>query len=252
MLPRAKGKVLSFRGIEYPDRAESRIVKMPGQLRDWQIKCVCGGTHLTCNGGWMKRIEDRARPILIPLITGRSTRLSHTDQIIIASWAALKAMVSEYDLGGHVTTHHTQRKRMKIRQLPPENGWGIWIGHYERVGWKPEWISHPLLILPHERMMKRSSREATYFNSHVSTQVIGKLFIQIIRTPDPLIIDWWRFAVPERGTLFRIWPSAQFSIKWPARALTDRDADFVASAFVTRVREIARRETAAAHSAPPS
>jgi hypothetical protein len=247
MLPRAKGKTLSYRGMEYPNHIESQIVKMPGQPRDWQIKCVCGGTHLTCNGGWMKAIEDKARPILIPLITGRSTRLSYNDQIMIATWATLKAMISEYDLGGKVTTHHSQRKRMKNRQLPPKNGWGIWIGHYERIRWKPEWISRPLLILPHERMIKRPSREATYFNSHTSTQVIGNLFIQIIRTPDPLIVERWRFAIPERGTLFHIWPSARFSIKWPGRALTDRDADFVASAFAIRLLEIARREMAAAH-----
>jgi hypothetical protein len=249
MLPRATGKIRSLRAIEYADRSEGQVIKMPGQMRDWQIKCVCGGTHLTCNGGWMKTLEDKARPILIPLITGQQTRLSPTDQVTIAGWAALKAMVSEYDPGGKVTTHHTQRKRMKALQLPPEKGWGIWIGHYERVRWKPEWISRPLLVLPHERAIKRPSREATFFNGHTSTQVVGKLFIQITRTPDPVIIDLWRFAVPERGTLFRIWPAAQYSIKWPGRTLTDRSADFIATAFVAYLKEVFRRETATTPSA---
>jgi hypothetical protein len=141
MAPRPKGKAISRVGTLYLDRDETTTRKLSGQLRDWQIKCVCGGSHLTCNGGWMKGIEDQAKPILVPLILGNANRLQPGDQAIIATWAIPKVMVSEYDSISHVTTHWTQRRRMRTRQLPPEKGWGVWIGHYERVNWSPEWIS---------------------------------------------------------------------------------------------------------------
>ncbi len=150
MQPRAKGRVEAYRGRQYPDHSISKIVRLPGQMRDWQIKCVCGGTHLTCNGGWMKKIEDQARPIMIPLIVGHESRIYPADQAIIATWAVLKSMVSDFDREAHVTVHHTQRRRMKTRHLPPQRGWGVWIGHYERKNWKPQWISQPLLLLSEE------------------------------------------------------------------------------------------------------
>ena len=109
---------MSFRGREYPDKRHPTIVtKMPGQIRDWKVYCVCGGTHLTCNGGWMREIEDRARPILIPLIKGEEIRLSPADQSVIAAWAALKAIVGEYDERMPVTVHHTHRKYLMIPRL---------------------------------------------------------------------------------------------------------------------------------------
>jgi hypothetical protein len=131
---------------------------------------------------------------------------------------------------------------MMTRQLPPASRWGVWIGHYERKKWIPEWIGRPLLILPEERFKKRSSRKATHFNSNATTQVIGKLFIQIIHTPMPDLIERWRFTLPHGGTLFRIWPAASFSITWPGQVMSDMDADTAATAFAAKVWEIARKE----------
>jgi hypothetical protein len=206
MLPRATGRVSSLRSTEYTDRKVSKVVRVPWQVRDWQIRCVCGGTHLTCNGGWMKSIEDAARPIMKPLILGHEVRLNQNAQAILATWAILKLMISEYDEGAKVTVHHMHRKYIKAHQRPPEKGWGVWIGHYERVRWKPEWISQPLLIISEENLRKRSSRDATYFNSNATVQVIGKLFIHVIHSPMPNMIERWRNIVPHGGTVFRIWP----------------------------------------------
>ena len=129
---------------------------------------------------------------------------------------------------------------MKTRHLPPQRGWGVWIGHYERKNWKPEWISQPLLLLSEEGLEKRSSREATYFNSNTTTQVIGKLFIQVIHCPMRFGVERWRFATPNGGTLFRIWPVSQISIKWPGNPLNDGDADAVAAALPTLILRFAR------------
>ena len=242
MAPRPKGKAISRVGTLYLDRDETTTRKLSGQLRDWQIKCVCGGSHLTCNGGWMKGIEDRAKPILVPLILGNATRLQPGDQAIIATWAILKVMVSEYDSISHVTTHWTQRKRMRIRQLPPEKGWGVWIGHCERVNWSPEWISLPFFVPSDAVLARRGLREPTYYNANSVTQVIGKLFVQVIHSPVPDdFVERWKFSSPRRGTLFRIWPLSCISIKWPGRALTDREADQIADAIPEFLKVVNRQ-----------
>lgn len=242
MLPRESGKAKSFIGMDYIDRSDHIVQKLPGAIRDWQVKCVCGGFQHSCNSGWMKGIEDAAKPILKPLILGQQTRISPSSQQIIATWASLKNMVAEYGLGGHITVHHTQRKRMMTIQLPPASRWGVWIGHYERMEWKPEWVSRPLLIVPEKQLAKLTNREPSYFNSNCTTQIIGKLFIHVIHTPMPNLIGRVRFDLPDGGSLYRIWPPSVFDISWPGQVMTDRDANTAATDFATRALGIGRRE----------
>ncbi len=98
------------------------------------LRCSClisykgTGTHGTCNGGWMKRIDDRAKPILAPLIKGEytvnnPTRIDPGQMATIATWAALKVMIAEFDEGNQPLTHRyaaectcgtTKRPREKI------------------------------------------------------------------------------------------------------------------------------------------
>jgi len=245
--PREKGKALSLQGIRNFNRKETREAKLPGQLRDWQVKAVCGGDTTTCNNGWMRSLEERARPLLEQLITGVPKKpdqdgkfqLSAKEQELIAAWAALKAIVGQYGEGDWPTTHHTQRKRLRAREIPPENGWGIWIGHFERKAWRPGWVSTAISILPEKS--KRFHAKKPYFNSHSTTQVIGNLFIQVIHTPMPGFIERWRFPLPHKGTLIRIWPPANYSVRWPLGSLDDTDADAIASAFFKWMDAIASR-----------
>ena len=240
--PRSMTKYRAMGSITYHDRTDIEILKRSGDVRDWQIKCVCS---LPCNNGWMRRIENEARRVVIPLITGQQTRLSTANQQTLATWAVLKAMVAEYDMQGHVTTHHTQRKRMMNNQTIPDTGWTVWVGHYVRRRWAISYFAHPFLHLSDKQLARRSNEKATYFNSNMSTQVIGQLFIEVIRSPARDFVDRWRFSTPNKGSLYRIWPPSGFSIAWPGRTMTDRDADYVATAlrdFLGRIVEARGRK----------
>jgi hypothetical protein len=186
----------------------------------------------------MRHVEDRARPVLVPLLLGDATRLQPHDQAIIATWAIMKVMVSEYSRNGHVTVHWTQRRRMRTRRSPPEKGWGVWLGHYERQNWKGGWNSQAFFIASDAVVARRGLREPTYYNSSSVTLVVGKLFIQIIHAPMPELIERYKFP-PLRGTLLPIWPLSSFSIVWPQRTLSDRDADNISDAIHQCLREIA-------------
>jgi hypothetical protein len=84
-----------------------------------------------------------------------------------------------------------------------------------------------------------------FFNSHSSAQVIGQLFIHVLRSPTPDLIPRWRFATPNGGTLFRIWPPTQVSIAWPGKIMSDLDAVCTSNAFMNFVLGIQRREITA-------
>jgi hypothetical protein len=216
----------------YIERSDRFLFKRAGDIRDWQVQCVC---EVKCNNGWMRqKIEDPARAVMVPIITGQRVRISVEHQRIIAAWATLKAMVAEFDEYARVTTHHTQRKLLMRTQAPPLQGWTVWIGHYVRSKWVPYWGSTPFLYLSSEQEKIRGAhKRATCYNSHISTQVIGQLFIHVIRSPARSFVNRWRFSTPHKGALFRIWPPANASINWPTRTMTDWDADYVASAMKT-------------------
>ena len=59
--------------------------KRVGGSTVFKLTPVCAG----CNGGWMRKLEDLARPILTPLVVGTDTHLSVDDQHVIARWIAL-------------------------------------------------------------------------------------------------------------------------------------------------------------------
>jgi hypothetical protein len=196
----------------------------------------------------MKDIEDRAKPIMTDLILGNDTRIFPADQEVIATWAILKVMVAEFDINSNVTIHHSQRKFIKAHKVAPMRGWSVWIGHYERKDWLPEWVSRPMLLVSHEIANRRVNYETTHFNSNSTTQVLGKLFIHVIHTPMTSLIKRWRFSFPHKGAFFRIWPPVQSSIKWPGAALDDRSADDISDALFRYMSKVqadwfASRET---------
>lgn len=237
---RSMRKYQVLRSDSHIDRSDRKLVKRRGDIRDWRVDCVC---ELPCNNGWMRQIENRARPVMMRLIDGQSFLRGETAQItpeqqkIIATWAVLKAMVAEFDQHGWVTTHHMQRKYFLRTQSPPK-GWTVWIGPFLRGNWNPHWISHPFLFRsPKQEVRKGPDVAATYFNSGISTQIIGQLFIQVIRSPSHTFIEGWRFSLPDKGSFFRIWPAANYNIAWPGQFMSDRDADYVSGAAYNFIME---------------
>jgi hypothetical protein len=53
-----------------------------------KINHVCRG----CNNGWMADIERVTKPVLLPLIQGKASRLRKLDQIAIATWMLKSAL----------------------------------------------------------------------------------------------------------------------------------------------------------------
>jgi hypothetical protein len=109
--------------IQHVDKTDFiNDLRMSGPVRDWQIKCVCGGTNNSCNNGWMRGIENAANPIMTPLIRGDAALLSPADQTTIATWAVLKAMVVHHEF----IPRKMRKKFATTRHPSPE--WSVWIG----------------------------------------------------------------------------------------------------------------------------
>ena len=65
----------------------------PGELFTKKMKVVCQ----LGNNGWMSVLEEAAKPLLTPLITGDHITLERDHLDILARWITLKTIVSEHD-----------------------------------------------------------------------------------------------------------------------------------------------------------
>lgn len=230
-LKKTHGTRYELVATSFPDRTDFKKVKRVGSIYDLKIKCVCGSR---CNNGWMRNhIENPAIPAMTKLINGESFRLMPNDQQKVAAWAALKSIILEYDMSDRSTSHHMQRKFLMNRHVPPERGWGIWIGYWDRRNSdsKLHVSSYPFLVLPDRIASNKQDHRATYYNSVAVTQVVGQLFIHVVHSPHPNLVIKWRFDLPDGGTLRRIWPPSDVSILWPPRVMSERDAEIASRAI---------------------
>jgi hypothetical protein len=129
-LPKPKRKTHVSHATLHPDRSDVEFVSRGGDPHDWQVKCV----DERCNNGWMRTVEDRAKKIFIRLIGDHQTRITESDQLTLATWIAIKAIVADFAFSGHVISHHMQRRRLWKSRRPPDRKWRMWIGYYDGPG----------------------------------------------------------------------------------------------------------------------
>lgn len=182
--------------------------KWGGDPRSRRAKCVCA----TCNNGWMSRLQERAKPIVLALVRGAETTLSVHDQDLLSAWATMSTITSEYLQLSHIAISARDRRQFWKTKRGLKN-WKIWIGNFHRVDWKGY------------------RKHNTWADAQTTTLVFGQLYLHVASSETPDIIE--HLAFPETVTntiLEQIWPARADAIRWPPRqTMNDRDADTVAA-----------------------
>ena len=116
----------------------ARRIGPPGVADTW--RCACGrAIRLTatskscaeCNNGWLSRIQEQAKPYLIPLIRGERFALNPDGQRAVGTWCAMATMTGEYldrDADAIGVSQADRDHLMQTGTAPPH--WKIWIGRY--------------------------------------------------------------------------------------------------------------------------
>lgn len=91
------GSFHGYRAVTIPPyrTTDGTIVNQWAVREDQPVKTVNVVTRQVCqgcNGGWMNRLEDDVKPILVPLITGQVRELPPADMWVLAAWATKTAM----------------------------------------------------------------------------------------------------------------------------------------------------------------
>jgi hypothetical protein len=158
-----------------------------------KIKIVCEA----CNNGWMSRIQQRAKPFLIPLIEGSTSVLGTVAQKAIATWCVMATMTAEYlthDLTS-IAISQADRDWFRDHGSPPEN-WKIWIGRYH--GNRGQWTHFVVPVLSRGTTNSADDRRAAP-NTQTTTFIVGRLLVHVMSTSgDPDIISRWVWPLGSR------------------------------------------------------
>lgn len=234
------GRFAKIAGIEHATHSDVKAGKGKGDIHDWWVKCVCGPR---CNNGWMReKLENRAQPIITPLIQGRPTTLSAQDQRIVAGWATLKAIVGEYEDPTTASWSEEDLARMMRIQLPPRRDCFIWIGNYVRGGeWSGCWTVHPFSAFHRAADKDKFGEPTTEYNSAATTQIIGKLLIHVVHGPILRLFRHRGFLPAATEKMAMIWPVSGQLVRWPLKPLGDRDAREIASGMFVDIKTASKR-----------
>jgi hypothetical protein len=190
-----------------------------------KVKVVCA----TCNETWLStKVEDAAKPILIPLIAGRACGLSVPMQRMLATWAAKTAMTAEHVNKRPAVIHQFERTWLKENLSPPP-GWFVSAVPYNGAEWRD------LGIFQHSGHLTIPSDNGTEIEHHLGLTFVGmgRLFLLVHYSSWSRI--WDMFSGDGAMDALRIWPPHQASVPWtPQNFITDTETEY----FTTYMKRI--------------
>jgi len=164
-----------------------------------------------CNNGWMSNLENLAKPILSPMITGADkTVMSIERQTLIAQWSVKMAMVCEYmEKEATRLYQRAERERFREDQTIPENHM-VWLAHYRGDHYGAHHSSNPLIF---------GDIKARHVG-HYTTMAVGQLAIQVLsvrfrKSASKASRSLWVRPGPWESTLQQVWPTIRNHPIWP-------------------------------------
>lgn len=186
--------------------------KTNGRIWTKKIKVVCK----TCNETWMSQIEEKAKAIILPIMTGQDHQITQDGCLIISQWMTLKVMIAEHNnLNDPTVIVTTQEMRRQFREKLeiPENFW-IWICKCGAPGWEATYIRSTATISLEPTLSHRNR------NIQCITLGIGDILIQALHTS----VKDLKLHFKKPPLITQIHPTSD-NIRWPfARALTRDEA----------------------------
>jgi hypothetical protein len=236
-------------------RLQHTIIGLPGTLTTRKITVRAGEPLLStakivckaCNSGWLSRIQNEAKPFLIPLIQGKRIVLGAAAQKAIAAWCAMVTITSDYLPRDPAATAISQAERDWFRdQKAPPDHWKIWIGVYRRQ--KGIWNHYVVPILDSKYISKGPGDPLAQPNTQSTTFVVGDFLVHVLSsTGDPNLTARWIWPLGTRIglNLPQIFPPKESLIVWPPQSLSDAEVNIVSDALERVIEGAARGLTGA-------
>lgn len=171
------------------------------------VRSIC----VECNGGWMSRLEEDAKPVLTALLFGAGA-LDMTSMSVLARWAVKTSMVRGLlDTDGTTSAVPAEhRDILRSTDTVPEN-WAVWIASTAYAG-----------VFDRNWSAVLDVGGSTYTMSQTTFE-IGPFAYTAIHFSDTDIFEEIVSDVDGMGVaglpICRIWPLPPSSMTWPMPTL---------------------------------
>jgi hypothetical protein len=179
----------------------------------------------------MSQLQERAKPLLLPLILGQRTVLSRTQQAIIAGWCAMSVMSADFFFPDRQAVSQDHRDHLRSTWEAPPETWKIWIGNYKRDKWVAHWTKQSMAISSKEHIPEITAEGFPRPNTQATTLVFGQLYVHVFSSLFPIMVAKTSIAGKGLEKVAQIWPVREDFVAWPPNPMTDRDADSIAVAI---------------------
>lgn len=206
--------------------------KIDGDPRSRKIRKVCK----SCNGGWMRKQQDLAKPIAAPMIQGQKVCLSSANQKTLAIWILMTIMVSEFSDEEFGAIPLADRQFLKAMQSPPSN-WKILLGHYPH-GIRVPYLHHESAALN----LHGAPIDNEALNTQATTYTVGHVYVHAVSSVDPKFVAGVH-ANPRENRLVQIWPVLSDLRTWPETlSLSHAEANGIPGTLYRYAVELNRRQ----------
>ena len=212
----------SLNEIRHRTHVEQEIKKHSGSPHSGRLRIVCG----ECNNGWMSRLQNETKPILLPMVLGETTTLNRKQLETLGAWVTMFSMVAEFksDDVRRIAISAEQRGRfMEHRKPPPE--FKIWIGSYDRQLLKGVYFHN---VLPVGDVPKTADGYPLP-NTQTTSMTAGKFYAHLISSTQRGIVRKQRIST---APVLQLWPIENSLIDWPPRSLNDDEVEGISMAFI--------------------
>jgi hypothetical protein len=171
------------------------------------IRCVCE----TCNNGWMSRLENRVKPIVLGLIEDKLKLIASGTQSMLTLWAVKNAMVYE-NLYPKRPRFYQDDERY---QLCIDNA----IPHRTSV-WLAKCIGHPGAFCKARDLSGPLPQAMGECHTYATTMAFGSLALQVVSSHLPATVPLDTKITndlkpgPWNDATIRIWPASSQPRAW--------------------------------------
>lgn len=177
-----------------------------------------------CNGGWMREIDDRARPLVTSLARGRAVLLEASAVTELATWAYKVMLVMMLKEPSHRRFAEAGRYRALYQDRRPPQSVQLWAAR--TASGDPLWFRPNSVHWPDDDAL-----------GYGATLMVGELLVHMVARPDDRAPALRLNEL--RGALVALWPAA--ALRWPpAQTVPLRGALGLASMVARDARAIVR------------
>jgi hypothetical protein len=180
-------------------------------------RTVCGRN---CNSGWMKRLEDRARPALVRMLEDASSELSVEEAGLVATWASKTGlMIDQTD--PKLTAAPPEHRRWIMENDEPPPMTRVWVSRAEWWVGAQVW-KRSSYVAPASGPVRNGERYEP--NSYMTVFALGRVIFEVLGTTEARVS---KLGPPQllQDKFTRLWP-APAAFSWPPTA------DLTATEFV--------------------